>query len=126
MRPNKPKTTGEGDLFRARLDQIINMKHELVQLAARIDWDWIDREVAPLYSENGRPGIDSLRDRAVSPKPTRPGTQPPSTGTRARAMEKNGDQGRHRGARRRAHHRGCGGAYRRVCARRCGSMIAHE
>ena len=47
MRPNKPKTTGEGDLFRARLDQIINMKHELVQLAARIDWDWIDREVAP-------------------------------------------------------------------------------
>jgi putative transposase len=57
MRPNKPKTTGEGDLFRARLDQIINMKHELVQLAARIDWDWIDREVAPLYSDNGRPGI---------------------------------------------------------------------
>jgi len=57
MRPNKPKTTGEGDLFRARLDQIINMKHELVQLASRIDWDWIDREVAPLYSENGRPGI---------------------------------------------------------------------
>jgi hypothetical protein len=28
MRPNKPRTTGEGDLFRARLDQIINMKHE--------------------------------------------------------------------------------------------------
>ena len=57
MRPNKPRTTGEGDLFRARLDQIINMKHELVQLVARIDWDWIDREVAPLYSDNGRPGI---------------------------------------------------------------------
>lgn len=29
MRPQKPKTTGEGDLFRARLEQIINMKHEL-------------------------------------------------------------------------------------------------
>ena len=57
MRPNKPKATGEGDLFRARLDQIINMRHELVQLAARIDWDWIDREVAPLYSDNGRPGV---------------------------------------------------------------------
>ncbi len=27
MRPNKPRTTGE---------------------AARVDWDWIDREVAPL------------------------------------------------------------------------------
>ena len=31
MRPKKPKTTEEGDLFRARLDQIINVKHELVQ-----------------------------------------------------------------------------------------------
>jgi transposase, IS5 family len=57
MRPKKRQPTGEGDLFRARLDQIINMKHELVQLAGKIDWDWIDREIAPLYSENGRPGI---------------------------------------------------------------------
>ena len=31
MRPQKAKTTRESDLFRARLDQIINMKHELVQ-----------------------------------------------------------------------------------------------
>ena len=59
MRPKKPKTTGEGDLFRARLDQIINMKHELVQLAGKIDWDWIDREIAPLYSDKGRPGIET-------------------------------------------------------------------
>src|SRR5271168_3324634 len=57
MRPLKPKTTGEDDLFRARLEQIINMKHELVQLAGKIDWDWIDREIAPLYSDKGRPGI---------------------------------------------------------------------
>jgi len=35
MRPKKPKATGSGDLFRARLDQIINMKHELVQLTGR-------------------------------------------------------------------------------------------
>jgi IS5 family transposase len=34
MRPNKPKTTGEGNLLPTRLDQIINMKRELVQLAA--------------------------------------------------------------------------------------------
>src|SRR5436189_5584758 len=59
MRPKKHKTTGSNDLFRARLDQIINMKHELVQLAGKIDWDWIDGEVAPLYSENGRPGIET-------------------------------------------------------------------
>ena len=59
MRPKKHRTTGSGDLFRARLDQIINMKHELVQLAGKIDWDWIDGEIAPLYSENGRPGIET-------------------------------------------------------------------
>ena len=59
MRPKKHKTTGSNDLFRARLDQIINLKHELVQLAGRIDWDWIDGEIAPLYSENGRPGIET-------------------------------------------------------------------
>lgn len=41
MRPKKHKSTGSTDLFRARLDQIINMKHELFQLAGKIDLDWI-------------------------------------------------------------------------------------
>jgi len=59
MRPKKPDTTGEADLFRARLDQIINMKHELVALAGRLDWAWLDGEIAPLYSDKGRPGIES-------------------------------------------------------------------
>src|SRR6201987_1299169 len=59
MRPKKPATTGEGDLFRARLDQIINLKHELAQLGGKIDWEWIDQEIAPLYSEKGRPAIES-------------------------------------------------------------------
>ena len=59
MRPKKHKSTGSNDLFRARLDQIINMKHELVLLAGKIDWDWIDGEIAPLYSEQGRPGIET-------------------------------------------------------------------
>jgi transposase, IS5 family len=57
MRPKKHETTGSGDLFRARLDQIINMRHELVQLAGKIDWEFIDGEIAPLYSDSGRPGI---------------------------------------------------------------------
>src|SRR5499433_3182069 len=59
MRPKKPETTGEGDLFRARLDQIINLKHELVQLGAKLDWNWLDSEIAPLYSDKGRPGIET-------------------------------------------------------------------
>jgi len=51
MRPKQRATTGESDLFRARLDQIINSKHELVRLTTEIDWTWIDGEIAPLYSE---------------------------------------------------------------------------
>ena len=35
------------------------MKHELVQLAGKIDWEWIDGEIAPLYSDKGRPGIET-------------------------------------------------------------------
>jgi len=59
MRPKKHETTMSGDLFRARLDQIINLKHELVQLTGQIDWVWIDGEIAPLYSDKGRPGIET-------------------------------------------------------------------
>jgi IS5 family transposase len=59
MRPKKHATTGSSDLFRARLDQIINLKQELVQLAGKIDWDFIDGEIASLYSEKGRPGIET-------------------------------------------------------------------
>src|ERR1700730_2576516 len=57
MQPKKREKTRSGDLFRARLDQIINLKHELAQLAGQIDWDWIDGEIAPLYREKGWPGI---------------------------------------------------------------------
>ncbi|VFU08442.1 conserved protein of unknown function [Methylocella tundrae] len=57
MRPKQHATTGPGDLFRARLDQIINMRHALMQLAGKLDWAWVDGEIAPLYSDQGRPGI---------------------------------------------------------------------
>lgn len=55
MRPKKPERAAHDDLFRARLDQIINMKHELVVLADKIDWDWIDEELADCFSDAGRP-----------------------------------------------------------------------
>jgi hypothetical protein len=35
------------------------LKHELVPLGAKIDWHWIDREIASLYSDKGRPGIET-------------------------------------------------------------------
>lgn len=33
------------------------MKHELVRLAEAIDGDWIDDELADLFSDTGRPAI---------------------------------------------------------------------
>jgi IS5 family transposase len=60
----KPKTRDVptiDDLFRSRLDHIINGRHELVKLAERIDWAHLYEETAPLpfYAEEGRPGYRS-------------------------------------------------------------------
>ena len=55
MRPKQQKKAGHDDLFKARLDQIINMRHELVILAEKIDWTWLDEQIAPYFSEEGRP-----------------------------------------------------------------------
>jgi len=57
MRPGKTEADGSGDLFRARLDQIINMRHELVRLADELDWEWIDEELSGFYREGGRPAV---------------------------------------------------------------------
>ena len=55
MRPKQPKKTRQDDLFRSRLDQIINMQHELVTLADKIDWAWLDDQLADCFSDKGRP-----------------------------------------------------------------------
>ncbi len=55
MRPKQPTKADHDDLFRARLDQIINMRHELVVLADKIDWTWLDAELAGCFSDQGRP-----------------------------------------------------------------------
>ena len=56
MRPKQQKKADHDDLFKSRLDQIINMRHELVILADKIDWAWLDEQIAPYFSEHGRPG----------------------------------------------------------------------
>ncbi len=55
MRPKQQKKADHDDLFKARLDQIINMKHELVVLADKIDWAWLDEQLAECFSAEGRP-----------------------------------------------------------------------
>jgi transposase, IS5 family len=56
----QPKTTviDQGDLFRSRLDQILNRCHPLYRLADTIDWSFFDKDFGKLYVENvGRPGL---------------------------------------------------------------------
>jgi hypothetical protein len=44
MKPPKPEKNNQQDLFRQRLDSIINMRHELVLLSYGIDWDRLDND----------------------------------------------------------------------------------
>ena len=56
----KPKSgsSDQGDLFRSRLDQILNRRHPLFRLADTIDWAIFDKEFGSLYVEKmGRPGL---------------------------------------------------------------------
>jgi transposase, IS5 family len=58
MKPRERRETGEMDLFRSRLDQIINMNHELVQLAKTVSWETIEARCGEIYSDG--PGMPPL------------------------------------------------------------------
>jgi IS5 family transposase len=45
------------NLFLPLLSEFIDMNHELVLLAKKIDWSYFEKEFAPLYSNTGQPSI---------------------------------------------------------------------
>jgi len=49
MRPKEHRESGEHDLFRSRLDQIIDMDHALVKLAGSIDWRFLEQRLGAVY-----------------------------------------------------------------------------
>ena len=49
MRPRERRETSEQDLFRSRLDQIIDIKHALVKLARTIDWRFLEQTFGAVY-----------------------------------------------------------------------------
>src|SRR3954452_17451881 len=51
----KPTLPSSGDLYRSRLDQILDHHHELFRLAGLIDWDRFDQEFGRFYRPLGRP-----------------------------------------------------------------------
>jgi len=55
MKPKKPKQREQEDLFRSRLDQILDRQHPLYRLADQIDWTVFDSKFGSLYAEKGRP-----------------------------------------------------------------------
>jgi transposase, IS5 family len=57
MRPRE-QARGQDDLFRSRLDQIIDMRHELVRLGRLIDWQRIAAKLGEMYSDGpGQPPL---------------------------------------------------------------------
>lgn len=58
MRPRERIQTGEQDLFRSRLDQIIDMKHPLVALGRAVDWSFLEERFGEVYTDDpGRPPL---------------------------------------------------------------------
>lgn len=57
MLKENPKSDGQKDLFRPRLEDFIDMRDPWVRLAHIIDWDGLEKDLSRYYCEdNGRPG----------------------------------------------------------------------
>ena len=58
MRPRERRDSGQNDLFKARLDQIIDLNHPLAKLARTIDWGFLEERFGAVYSEgSGHPPL---------------------------------------------------------------------
>ncbi len=54
----KVQIRNQENMFKSRLDQILNNKHPLFILAGKIDWNFFEREFGEFYSEGkGRPAL---------------------------------------------------------------------
>jgi IS5 family transposase len=64
MRPRERRESGEQDLFRSRLDQIIDMEHALAKLARAIDWRFLEEKFGAAYKDG--PGHPPLPTRLMA------------------------------------------------------------
>jgi transposase, IS5 family len=58
MKPRERRESGEGDLFRSRLDQIIDVEHALAKLARSVDWGFLETPFWEIYTDG--PGQRAL------------------------------------------------------------------
>jgi IS5 family transposase len=64
MKPRERRETGEQDLFRSRLDQIIDLRHPLVKLSREVDWAFLERTFGEAYTDG--PGQPPLSTRLMA------------------------------------------------------------
>jgi len=64
MRLREWRETGQTDLFKARLEQIVDMKHAVAKLAAAIDWGFFEKSFGALYNDG--PGQPPLPTRLMA------------------------------------------------------------
>lgn len=58
MLPNERRDSGQNDLFRARLDQIVDLNHALAKLARQVDWGFLEQKFGAAYADvPGRPPL---------------------------------------------------------------------
>ena len=56
MKPKETEQSPQNDLFREELANLLNLNHELCQLANIIDWDYLNNELGQFYTgESGQP-----------------------------------------------------------------------
>ena len=64
MKPRERRETGAQDMFRSRLDQIINLKHALVRLSKTVSWSFIEGKCGEVYADG--PGMPPLPTRLMA------------------------------------------------------------
>lgn len=64
MKPKEPIDSGQRELFRSRLDQILDMRHEKVILATKINWRFLSDHCGQNYSN--KPGHPALPTRLMA------------------------------------------------------------
>ena len=66
MKPREIRQNDAQDLFRSRLDQIIDMNHQLVKLGARVNWDRLEAVCGEAYRDG--PGMQIRFSSAELPR----------------------------------------------------------
>ena len=67
MKPRERRDSGQGDLLRSRLDAILDMDHQLVVLARKVDWGFLEERLGEAYRDGpGQPPLPTQLTAALT------------------------------------------------------------